>query len=286
MTKIQEDLSMKIHFQYRTGILYFKDRIFIPREYQLAPTLLHEFHSSSLGGHSGIKATLAQLFATFYWPYGLLQPLPMPDRVCEDNSMDFITNLPSSSNKTAIWVVVDRLMKLSHFIALPTGFTAPSLASVFLIEIYRLHSAPKTIVSDRDLVFISKFWREVFKRLGTTLAYSSSYHPQTDGQTEVLNRCLETYLRCFVIDEPHQWTKFLPLAEFWHNTSYHSAIGITPFEALYGRPPPSFPPYSPGSSKIVSSDSSLTERHQILQTLKFNLKLQLYRQVSIRVRHS
>lgn len=115
--------------------------------------------------------------------------------------MDFITHLPPSNNKTTIWVIVDRLTKFAHFIALPTSFTAASLAPIFISEIYRLHGTPKTIVSDRDRVFVSTFWRSLFKHLGTTLAFSSSYHPQTDGQTEVLNRCLETYLRCFVSDE-------------------------------------------------------------------------------------
>lgn len=101
--------------------------------------------------------------------------------------MDFITNLPPSANRTVIWVVVDRLSKFAHFVALPTSFSAQQLASVFVSEIYRLHMVPKTIVSDHDKLFISKFWKELFQRLRTTLAYSSSYHPQTDGQTEVLN---------------------------------------------------------------------------------------------------
>lgn len=89
--------------------------------------------------------------------------------------MDFITNLPNFAGKTVIWVVVDRLTKFAHFIALPTSFSASHLAAMFLTEIYRLHGAPKTIVSDRDRIFISKFWKELFKALGTTLAYSSSY---------------------------------------------------------------------------------------------------------------
>jgi len=144
-------------------------------------------------------------------PYGLLQPLPLPTQVWEDISMDFITHLPIINNKSTIWVIVDRLTKFVHFIAFSNTFTAPTLAPIFISEIYRLQGAPKTIVSDRDKIFVSQFWKALFKHLGTTLAFSSSYHPQTDGQTEVLNRCLETYLRCFVSGEPRSWLRFLPL---------------------------------------------------------------------------
>lgn len=98
-------------------------------------------------------------------PYGLLQPLPTPNQVWEDISMDFITNLPSSANRTVIWVVVDRLTKFAHFIALLMSFTAHHLASVFLSKIYRLYGVPKTIVSDRDKLFLSKFWNELFHAL-------------------------------------------------------------------------------------------------------------------------
>jgi hypothetical protein len=284
-------------FSQRAGLLYFQDRLYVPHESDLQHELIKEFHSSPIGGHSGFNATLARLYSTLYWPgmykdvktfilqcatcqynkynthspYGLLQPLHMPHQVWEEISMDFITNLPPSNNKTTIWVVVDRLSKFAHFIALLTGVTAASLATIFINEIYRLHEIPKTIVSDRDRVFISKFWREFFKHLGTTLSFSSSYHPQTDGQTEVLNRCLETYLRCFVSETPKMWTKYLPMAEFWYNTTLHSAIGMTPFEALYGRPPPKLVDYIPGESKIASLDEALQQRHQILKLLKENL---------------
>ena len=272
-------------------MLYFQERLLIPHESGLIPTLLQEFHATPIVGHYGIKATLTRLSANFYWPgmhsdvkefvlkcaicqynkynthnpYGLLQPLAVPTLVWDEISMDFITNLPSSHNKTIICVVADRLTKFAHFVALPTAVTAASLAQTFLIEIHRLHGTPKTIVSDRDRVFVSKFWRELFKQLGTTLAFSSSYHPQTDGQTEVLNRCLETYLRFFVSENPQQWTKFLPLAEFWYNTSVHSAIGMSPFEALYGRPPPTITNYILGNSEVGSLDKLLVQRNQKLQ---------------------
>lgn len=121
--------------------------------------------------------------------------------------------------------------------------SAASIAPIFITEIYKLHGMQKSIVGDRDRVFTSRFWKELFKINGTTLSFSSAYHPQTDGQSEVTNRILETFLRCFTSDSPPKWVNFLPLAEFWYNSSYQSTIKCTPFEALYGRPPPNIHSY-------------------------------------------
>jgi hypothetical protein len=131
---------------------------------------------------------------------------------------------------------------------------------------------PKSIVSDRDPLFLSNFWKELFRVQGTTLKYSSAYHPETDGQTEVVNRSLETYLRCFASEQPRKWYKFLHLAEYWYNSSFHSAIKMSPFEALYGRSPPSILSYVTGHSSHSDIDQTLAERQQLLTTLKENLK--------------
>ncbi|KAL0405147.1 UNVERIFIED_CONTAM: hypothetical protein Slati_3828600 [Sesamum latifolium] len=159
-----------------------------------------------------------------------------------------------------IWVVVDLLLKYAHFIGLPAKFSASSLAGYFTVEIYRLHGMPKSIVSNRDPLFLSTFWRELFCLNGTKLAFNSAYQPQTDGQTEVLNRILEIYLQRFVSEELQLCFRFLHLVEFWYNSTHHSSIGMMHFQALYGRTPPSIASYLPGSSKVATSGEALHHR--------------------------
>jgi hypothetical protein len=107
-------------------------------------------------------------------------------------------------------------------------------------SIYKLHGMPEAIISDRDRIFTSTLWQELFKLADTQLKMGTSYHPQWDGQTERVNQCLETFLRCFLHACPTKWTSWLSMTEFWYNTSFHSALGRSPFEILYGRPPRQF----------------------------------------------
>ena len=135
-----------------------------------------------------------------------------------------------------------------------------------------MHGIPHSIVSDHDDIFISSFWQALFSVLGVDLLLSSAYHPQTDGQTEVLNRCLETYLRCMCIQNPQEWTKRLALAEWWYITTCHLASQMTPYEVVYSRPPPLHLPYLPGESPHPAVGRSTQKRELMINLPKTNLK--------------
>ncbi|GKA56430.1 ty3-gypsy retrotransposon protein [Tanacetum coccineum] len=272
---LSPDSSSVSDFSFVDQFLFYKRRLVIPNISNLKVRLLQEAHDTPSGGHGGFLKTFKRLSDQFYWPRmkqevrlfvqqclicqqqkyqtlspaGLLQPLPVPTRIWEDISMDFIVGLPPSGRFDTILVVVDRLSKYAHFICLSHPFTAKVVASTFYREIVRLHGFPRSIVSDRDVVFLSHFWQELFRLTQTKLQLSTSYHPQTDGQTEVINRGLEAYLRCFAHEQPVKWSSYLPWAEYSYNTGYHTSTGTTPFSVVYGREPPSLLPYVMGETK-------------------------------------
>lgn len=167
--------------------------------------------------------------------------------------------------------MVDRLSNYVHFMPLKHPFTVESVARVFFDHIFKLHSLPKMIISDRDSIFLSSFWQEIFRLQGVDLRMSTAYHPQTDGQMEIVNKCLKTYLCCMTHDNPNDWSNWLTLAEFWYNTNYHISDGVSSFKALYGQLSLIHLPYFPGDSKVEAVDRSLTAREENLKLL--NLKL-------------
>lgn len=124
---------------------------------------------------------------------------------------------------------------------------------------------------DRDPTFTSNFWRELFRLQGTKFNFSSAYHPQTDGQTKVVNHTLEMYLRCVTGDKPKDWVKWLPWVEYIYNTSWHSSTGRTPFEIVYGCPSPTLLSYIPGTACVDSVEQELLERDTLLKQVRLKL---------------
>ncbi|KAL0546911.1 hypothetical protein IC582_016830 [Cucumis melo] len=244
------------------GGLVFERRLCVPSDSVIKTELLSEAHSSPFSMHPGSTKMYQDLKRVYWWrnmkrevaefvsrclvcqqvkaprqkPAGLLQPLSIPEWKWENVSMDFITGLPRTLRGfTVIWVVVDRLTKSAHFVPGKSTYTASKWARLYMSEIVRLHGVPVSIVSDRDARFTSKFWKGLQTAMGTRLDFSTAFHPQTDGQTERLNKVLEDMLRACALEFPGSWDSHLHLMEFAYNNSYQATIGMAPFEALYGK---------------------------------------------------
>ena len=151
--------------------------------------------------------------------------------------MDFVTHLPRTQQKhDAVWVIVDRLTKSAHFLAVRMTFAFERFCRLYIREIVRLHGVPVSIVSDRDPRFTTYFWKSFQKAMGTRMTMSTAFHPQTDGQSERTIQVLEDMLRACVLNHKGSWEEHLPLVEFVYNNSYQASIQMAPYEALYGRP--------------------------------------------------
>jgi hypothetical protein len=169
-------------------------------------------------------------------PARLLKPLEIPVWKWEDISMDFVVGLlRTPKGNDSIWVIVDRLTKVAQFVPMKVTFWTERLANLYIEHILRLHGAPKSIVSDREPQFVAKFWRSFHKLMGTTLNYSTGFHPQTDGKTKRVNQVLEDMLLSCAFAYDTDWESSLPIAKFSYNNSFQASLRMAPFEALYGR---------------------------------------------------
>nr|GEU99933.1 RNA-directed DNA polymerase [Tanacetum cinerariifolium] len=167
---------------------------------------------------------------------GLYTPLFVPVAPWEDVSLDFVLGLPRTRRaKDSVMVVVDRFLKMAHFVPCSKTFDASQMARLYFAEIIKLHGILKTLTSDRDVKFVSHFWRTLWSCLGSKLQFSSSHHPQTDGQTDLVNWILVNFLRSLIRDNAKQWDLILPQDEFAYNRSVNRTTGKSPFEVMYGR---------------------------------------------------
>jgi hypothetical protein len=289
------------------GVLWFNERIVVPKDHKLRKQILDEAHLSKFSMHPGSTKMYQDLKKNFWWTRmkreiakyvsecdicqrvkashlkttGILQPLSIPSWKWEDISMDFIVGLPNTSLRhDSIWVIVDRLTKIAHFLPVHTTYNAKKYAEINLDQIVRLHGIPKMIISDREAQFIVRFWEQLQQALGTKLIRSSAYHPQTNGQTERINQILEDMLRACVLQYDKNWDKCLSLAEFSYNNSYQTSLKMAPFEALYGRRCRTPLSWSQTGERKIFGPDLLTEAEDKVKTIQTNLKAAQSRQKS------
>ncbi|GKV44052.1 hypothetical protein SLEP1_g51279 [Rubroshorea leprosula] len=229
--------------------------------------LMKECHDSKWAGHPGIKRTMALMEELYYWPKmrddveayvrtclvcqqdkikqqqpgGLLEPLPTPECPWECVTMDFFSALPQSEGYGSILVVVDRFSKHGTFILAPRDGKAEEAACLFFKHVVKYWGLPRIIISDPNPRFTRKFWRELFKLMGSNFHFSTSFHPQTDRQTKRVNTLLELYFRHFMSANQHDWAKLLDVAQFSYNLQWSKATQQSPFEIMTSQQP--LPPH-------------------------------------------
>jgi hypothetical protein len=244
------------------GTLWLGKQICVPDLKPIKESILREAHDSTYSIHPSSTKMYKDLKPRYWWngmkrdvaeyvalcdtcqrvkaeyqrPARLLQPLKIPEWKWEEIEIDFIVGLPrTQAGYDLIWVIVDRLTKVAHFILVKTTYSGAKLAELYMSRIVCLHGVSKKIVSDRGSQFTSKFWEKLHESMDTKLNFSSAYYPQTDGQTERTNQILEDMLRAYELKYEKSWDKSLPYTEFSYNNSYQASIKMAPYEALYGR---------------------------------------------------
>lgn len=285
-------------YHYKDNLLFYKNQaICIPDNQELKKTILEQCHDSPAAGHFGITKTYDQVARDYHWPglrayvkkyvmgcdtclrnknahhkpYGLLQPLQIPEKPWESVSVDFITQLPPSEKFTAICVFVDRYSKMAIFIPTYNTIDAEGTCDLFLRHVFCHFGFPANIVSDRGVTFTSKFTRALLKIFNVEQNMSTAFHPQTDGQTERVNSILEQYLRCYINYQQSNWSNLLHLAQFAYNSSKHTSTGVTPHFANYGYEPQ----YSLTLPRTTKDRSPAEERAQLIKGLHSNLQFEI-----------
>ena len=297
-------------FFIHDGFFFKGKRLCVPQG-SLRQSLFRETHEGGLMGHFGVAKTLYTLHDHFFWPHihkfvhnffdkciackkakskvqphGLYTPFPIPDMSCVDISMDFILGLPKTSKSMdSIFVVVYWFSKMAHFIPCHKVDEACYIVNLFFKEVVRLHGLPRSIVSDKDSKFLSHFWKTLLEKIDTKLFFSTTCHPQTDGQTEVVNRTLGQMLRCLISRNPRVWENLLPHFEFAYNRVVNFSTSHTPFEVVYG-----FNPLTPFNLLLIPIlDEVLCKDGQkasFIKNLHHHIKLQIERKVGKYAKHT
>ena len=286
--------------------LFFEDRIVVPKG-DLRKVIMNVAHNSLLSIHPGSTKMYHDLKQSYWWtrmkreiaqfvnecdvcrrvkaehqrPAGLLQPLAIPEWKFDHIEMDFVTGFPKSKRgNDAIFVVIDKLSKVAHFLPIKESITAAQLAELYTSRIVSLHGIPQLISSDRGSIFTSKFWDSFQKAMGTNIHFSTAFHPQTSGQVERVNQILEDMLRACVISFGMKWEDCLPYAKFSYNNSFQASSGKAPFEILYGRKCRTPLNWSETGERQLLGNDLITEAEEMCKVIRDNLKAAQSRQKS------
>ena len=282
------------------GTLLLNGRITVPKEGGFKEEILKLAHQSLLSIHPGSTKMYRDMRRYYHWPGmkksvarwvaqcqvcqqikaehqvpgGLLQSLPIPEWKWDSVSMDLITGLPVARGRSnnAIWVIMDRLTKVAHLLAIRDTDKTETLAELYINQIVKLHGVPANIVSDRDPRFTAAFWRALQGALGTELHISTAFHPETDGQTERTIQTIEDMLRLCILDWSGTWENYLPLIEFSYNNSFHASIAMSPYEALYGRPCRTPLCWTEVGERRLFGPGVIEETLEKLQVIRANMK--------------
>jgi hypothetical protein len=294
-----EDAPYLQHFSTDAGgMVLYDGRVYVPAVDQIKVDILQELHDAKTAGHLGQEKTLELIARNYHWPrmrqfvneyvntcetcvrnkvprhapFGNLQPLPIPAGPWQSVSMDFIVELPPSEGYDAIFVCVDRLTKMAHFIPTTSDVTAEQAAQLYCRHVWKHHGLPVDTVSDRGPQFVSHFTRHLLKRLDIQGNRSTAFHPQSDGQTERVNQTLEQYLRIYCDYQQDDWHQLLPLAEFVYNNSQNSSTRVSPFFANYGYHPRCSVTVTPSESANPAVETLVDKLQVIHAELKVNLQ--------------
>src|ERR1700674_2328212 len=274
------------------GVRYWRERVYVPKG-NIRERILKEYHNTALAGHPGRHRMHENIFRTFWWPTirkdintyvegcptcqktrintrpppTTLQPSEVPTRAWQRISVDLIGPLPWSRDHDAIMVVVDYLTKMGHFIPTNTTLSAEGAARLYVDNVFKLHGIPESMTSDRGRQFASSLAQGFRTMLGIEGRLSTAYHPQTDGQTEIINKEVEQYLRRFTNFEQDDWADWLPIAEFAHNDHVSSSMQSSPFYLNYGQHPhkgitPIPPHANESATEFLTRMMTITEEAQ------------------------
>ncbi|POS82116.1 hypothetical protein EPUL_006419, partial [Erysiphe pulchra] len=250
-------------YTLNNNLLFFKGLLVVPNQNTLRTDLIREAHDPISSAHPSPAKTARMLRYHYFWQTlrsdciryvqnctkcrqshrpkgktpGLLKPLPIPQYRWQHICVDFKSFPPDRSGYNCIVVFIDRLSKEAISIPCYKTITAKDLAEIFCQYVYRYHNVPESIVSDRGPQFISSFWKSFCTLIGTNLNLSTAYHPQTDGQTEIMNQYIDQRLRPYVNYYQDNWASMLPALDNAQLTIPHASLGISPYELSHGFPP-------------------------------------------------